>query len=127
MTQHTEDSARRLVIDRERGEDLDDVGAPGCSVAMVLIVDPAGQFDGIEVPVLLRPDATMIRDMLCSVATHEQQGPLPVEWQQRVLDAAWRCGRTTKTGTRCRTQVGHQGDACRWHIGAEQLTLVDDQ
>ncbi|ALI26564.1 hypothetical protein BA059_03280 [Mycolicibacterium sp. (ex Dasyatis americana)] len=127
MTQHTEDSARRLVIDRERGDYLDDVGAPGCSVAMVLVVDPTGQFDGIEVPVLLRPDATMIRDMLCSAATHEQLGPLSVEWRQRVRDATWRCGRTTKNGTRCRTQVGHRGDACRWHRGPEQLAFKDDR
>ncbi|OBA65739.1 hypothetical protein A5633_03400 [Mycolicibacterium elephantis] len=128
MTQHTDnDSRRRLVLDRERADYLDDVGAPGWSVAMVLIVDPTGRFDGIEVPILLRPNATMVYDMLCSAVPHEQLGPLSVEWQQRIRDAVWRCGRPTRNGTRCRAIVSQHGDTCRHHRdNAEQLTLDRD-
>lgn len=117
MTNPTRNSARpRLVLDRQRCTYLGDVGAPGCSVGMTLVVDESGLYDGIEVAVLHQPGATKVHDVLCAGAPHEQLGPLPAEWRVRVHgEMAFRCGRRRSDGQPCRAQVRHHGEACCWH------------
>lgn len=117
MNQHTDSRPRpRMVLDRHRWSHLSDVGAQGCSVGMMLLVDESGQYDGIEVPVMFQPGQTGVYDVLCTSAPHEQDGPLPDEWRQRVHGPmAFRCGRRRSDGKPCRTQVRHHGDPCAWH------------
>ena len=56
-------------------------------------------------------------------AEHEQEGPLPDQWANRIKDVLdkprWSpipvCGRPTATGKPCRNGVRQAGDACHWH------------
>lgn len=117
-----------VAVDPARCAPLWDVGAPEWTAGVVVIADDTyAEHDGLTVPVLLHRDADKVRDLLCNLVEHEQLGPLPVGWRQRVRDARWRCGRTTKAGGRCRAEVGKQGDACRWHRGAVQLAFEGDR
>lgn len=55
-------------------------------------------------------------DASCAMAMHEQLGPLPLLWRDRVYLAPLRCGRPTKTtGAGCRNFVATPGSACRRH------------
>lgn len=50
---------------------------------------------------------------------HEQLGPLPRRWRERVAWAApFRCGRPTKSGRPCRLPVDQAGGACSFHRAA---------
>lgn len=122
MSNPTDIEVARTFIDQYRMAPLDDVGAHGWLAAMVVVVDPTGHRDGIEVPILVNREENMVRDMLCTLVEHEQLGPLPGRWQAAVRDAVWRCGRQRRDGGRCRAQVGQHGDACVHHRSqADQL------
>ncbi|QQW36879.1 hypothetical protein [Mycobacterium marinum] len=50
---------------------------------------------------------------------HEQVGPLPERWRERVAwSAAFRCGRPTKSGRPCRLPVDQAGGSCSFHRAA---------
>jgi hypothetical protein len=97
-------------IDWDRSTCLCDVGMPGW--AAIMCIGPDGDRHA-----LLVDQATLGSSYNPDVphATHEQPGPLPPRWRDRVQLAPLRCGRRTKSGTSCRAYVGHPGEACGWH------------
>ena len=105
---------RLSIIDDARTICLCDVGGSPNYVAATVV-------NGDGVPVYLMAavksvgDTKVTFDANCPDAVHEQLGPLPPRWSDRVQLAPLRCGRTTRTGTRCRAYVGRPGDACGWH------------
>lgn len=111
-------------VDPRRCVPLWDVGAD--YEAGVAVID-GSDYANTEVLVLLDRDARVVTDMLCARVTHEQLGPLPELWRQRVAAAPLRCGRITRAGSRCRAQVGAAGQPCRHHRDAEQLMLPHSQ
>lgn len=65
-------------------------------------------------------DEAVRYDPTCSEATHEQLGPLPLEYVRRLTISrrgshAHRCGRPTKAGTPCKIPVSDTGAACGFH------------
>ncbi|MFL0288799.1 hypothetical protein ACJH6H_26510 [Mycobacterium sp. SMC-21] len=127
MTNPTDIQATRTFIDQYRMAPLDDVGATDWLAAMVVVVDPTGHRDGIEVPILVNRNVNSVHDMFCTLVEHEQVGSLPGKWQAAVRDAVWRCGRQRRDGGRCRAQVGQSGDACIHHRGqSDQLQFGAD-
>jgi hypothetical protein len=48
-------------------------------------------------------------------AAHEQLGPLPGIYQQRLSSTAPRCGRPRRDGRPCRIEVGSIGSGCHLH------------
>jgi hypothetical protein len=110
------------IIDPDRTACLCDLGRPEYLAATAVAAD------GSEHLVLARCDAlgdeNVRYDPTCSAVRHEQTGPLPPGVQYRVRQVmgpgnddrdALRCGRPTKSGTRCRIPVHQPGDACVWH------------
>ncbi len=96
---------------------LEDVGG-GDDYAAVLALSSGGCF----LPILLSrsayrsTDGGSYFDPWCADAPHEQYGPLPLKWQQRMDDAFTpRCGRPTKSGRACRSLVPEKGCACAHH------------
>ncbi len=105
------------LIDHERSMCLCSEGAPGYA-ACVLIAE-----DGREDFVLVHQELIGYGGYNPATpdAPHEQPGPLPFEYAQRIaaLDRrrGYRCGRRTRSGTVCRMRVTRPGDACEWHRG----------
>ncbi|BCO35260.1 hypothetical protein BMW24_004510 [Mycobacterium heckeshornense] len=106
------------LIDHERSTCLCDVGLPGYWLATC--VKP----DGDTVLWLVDRDELGGDNRCCGYGddvAHEQLGPLPFEYAQRIaaLDRrrGYRCGRRTRSGTVCRMRVTRPGDACEWHRG----------
>jgi hypothetical protein len=66
-------------------------------------------------------DETVRYDSTCSSVAHEQLGPLPSRWRDRVQLAPLRCGRPTQAGRPCRIPVAAPGQRCSWHR-AERTT-----
>lgn len=103
------------LVDTERSACLGCVGLPG--YAACVLVRAAGSIDMVlvEEDRIGDPDYTYNRDT--PAAPHEQPGPLPLEYVRRITAShrQHRCGRTRKSGGRCRTPVAHPGDACTWH------------
>lgn len=101
------------LIDYARSACLCDVGQP--DYAAVTAVRP----DGTVVLVLADRgrigDPTATVNATCPTAPHEQDGPLPDRWRDRVHLAPFYCGRRTLRGTRCRIPVAQPGQACGWH------------
>ncbi|BBY92293.1 hypothetical protein MGALJ_19620 [Mycobacterium gallinarum] len=56
------------------------------------------------------------------IPNHEQLGPLPLEWFNRVRTVMHRCGRRTKDGYTCRYLVQIPGEPCYWHTDAKKVT-----
>jgi hypothetical protein len=101
------------LVDDERTACLCDVGSPTYVAAAA--INPDGSVTYVLAAVELLGDPSATYDAHCANVTHEQTGPLPPRWRDRVELAPARCGRRTKAGTRCRTHVGRPGDACGWH------------
>ena len=103
------------LVDWARSACLCDVGAPGHSLA-VAVTD-----DGRDVLWLI-DDAELHAEHPRhgdSRQSHEQVGPLPARWRERVAwSAAFRCGRPTKSGRPCRLPVGQAGRSCSFHRAA---------
>lgn len=77
--------------------------------------------DGTVALWLVRTDQEPGDDHGCTCSTcapHEQDGPLPPEWQHRI-GSTWvypKCGAPTlTTGQPCRAWVAHPGDRCHHH------------
>jgi len=110
------------LIDDDRTRCLCDVGQPDYLAATAVAADGATHLLLAQVDAI--GDETVRYDPTCSAVRHEQTGPLPPGVQYRVWQVlgnrhddrdGWRCGRPTKSGTRCRTPVHRPGDACAWH------------
>jgi hypothetical protein len=111
------------IIDDSRTRCLCDVGLDDYIAATAVAADGSAHL------VLARCDAlgdeNALYDPTCSAVRHEQTGPLPPGVQYRVSQVVGlrgsedrdglRCGRPTKSGTRCRIPVHQPGDACVWH------------
>jgi hypothetical protein len=107
------------LIDNSRARCFCDIGC-GCHYVAVVAVD----VDGHEHLVLAErasighPDVTY--DPTTSQAEHEQDGPLPARWRDRITLAPLRCSRRTARGGRCRTIVHQPGMSCwRHRVSAE--------
>jgi hypothetical protein len=104
-----------LLIDNSRAACLCDVGGDR------LIATVAVAADGAEHLVLADRDRigddSACVDTGCRDAEHEQLGELPIEYIRRITASrrTHRCGRPTKSGAPCQTQVTRPGDACGWH------------
>jgi hypothetical protein len=108
----TNDSATNW-IDPDRTMCLCDAGNPDYLAATAVAADGTehlllAQCDGIG-------DESVRYDFTCADVAHEQLGVLSPRWAARVALAPLRCGRRTKAGTACRTQVARAGGACAWH------------
>jgi hypothetical protein len=105
---------RFSIIDDARTTCLCDVGGPPGYIAAT-VVSTAGVATYLLAAVEFLGDPSATYDANCAEAAHEQTGPLPPRWRDRIQLAPARCGRRTKTGGRCRAYVGRPGDACGWH------------
>jgi hypothetical protein len=110
-------------IDDARTACLCDQGLPGWHAATCVAED--GCHDLVLANAEWVGDGRYTYDPTTPQAPHEQPGPLPPRWRDRVQLAPLRCGRRTKSGTSCRTYVARPGDACGWH--REQNTLDRDE
>jgi hypothetical protein len=101
------------IIDPNRTVCLCEAGAPGYQAA-VAVDDTGGETYWIADTSLLGRD-----DVDHGVIPrHEQLGPLPGGWRDRLL----RCGQpTAKTGRPCRLAVDELGGACVFHRGSRRL------
>lgn len=99
-----------LLIDHARSGVLHDVGRPGWIAATTVAPD------GTEHLALLDQAAigTEHYDATCGAVSHEQRGPLPIGFAERV---GLICGAPahTKKGRPCRNRVPVQGQRCQWH------------
>jgi hypothetical protein len=100
-------------IDDARSACLCDLGLPGWQAATCIAED--GRQDLVLVNTEWLGDRRYGYDHATYDAPHEQPGPLPPRWRDRVHLAPLRCGRRTKSGTSCRAYVGQPGEACGWH------------
>lgn len=106
---------RFALFDWERSACLCDVGAPGHSVA-VAVTD-----DGRDTLWIVDDAELHAEHPRCGngAQPHEQIGPLPERWRERVAwSAAFRCGRPTKSGRPCRLPVDQAGGSCSFHRAA---------
>lgn len=55
-------------------------------------------------------------------APHEQDGPLPREWRQRI---GLVCGAVARTGKPCKTLVKSYGERCTHHHDFEELSEAE--
>lgn len=103
-------------VDRSHSVPLCDAGLHGYLLAVLV-----SQADSRTLLALVQVDATgkvagLCRDAECELVTHEQPGPLPDEWAERVKRVVRsRCGHPTKSGSPCRQSVARPGGACAWH------------
>lgn len=110
------------LIDDDHSAHLCDVGQRDYLAATVVRADGSAhlvlaQRDAIgDLDVRYDPDTAQ--------APHEQTGPLPLKYVRRLTISArtHRCGRRTKSGSPCRTQVARPGDACTWHRTSSQAS-----
>jgi hypothetical protein len=107
---------RFSIIDDNRTACLCDVGGASGYVAAT-VVNAAGATTYLLVAVEHLGDDSATYDAMCTAAAHEQTGPLPPRWRDRIELAPLRCGRRTKVGTACRAYVGRPGAACGHHRG----------
>jgi hypothetical protein len=116
----------RTYIDFQRSACLCDVGLPGIGASVCI-----GEDGGTDLVLIdqSRLDCTEHNtyDPTTPQAPHEQPGPLPPRWRDRVKLAPLRCGRRTKSGGRCRAYVARPGDACGWHREQAAIDLLAEQ
>lgn len=121
MTEHSDTN----VIDAARTACL---CAAGCTDYLAAV---AVGTDGRETLVLASRDAigdeNARYDSTCADVEHEQPGPLPPRWRDRVTLAPLRCGRRTKSGKTCRSYVSQPGAACGRHRDRNTTTLKETQ
>lgn len=106
---------RFALFDWERSACLCNVGAPGHSVA-VAVTD-----DGRDTLWIVDDAELHAEHPRCGNGEqpHEQIGPLPERWRERVAwSAAFRCGQPTKSGRPCRLPVDQAGGSCSFHRAA---------
>jgi len=110
-----------LLIDPHRQRCLCDVGAPGFRVAVA--VDADGEQHLLLADVDRIGDETALVNTSCPSASHDQLGPLPLEFTRRLTVSlrTHRCGRMTKSGAPCRIAVHRPGDACARHRTAGRI------
>lgn len=103
------------LIDWQRSACLCDVGAPGHSLAVAVTDDGRDTLWMID-------DAELHAEHPRhggNSQPHEQVGPLPERWRERVAwSAAFRCGLPTKSGRPCKLPVARPGDRCLFHRAA---------
>jgi hypothetical protein len=104
---------RTAPIDHRRSACLCDLGS---DYTAAVVIDASGT----EYLLLVHRDEVgrgVVYDAGCSTVGHEQLGPLPIEFVHRITVSrrTHRCGRPTKSGAPCQTQVTRPGDACGWH------------
>ena len=100
-------------IDDYRSCCLCDVGMPGWHAVTCIAED--GRQDLILANAEWIGNADHTYDPTTPQEPHEQGGPLPRWWRDRVQLAPLRCGRRTRTGKTCRAYVARPGEACGWH------------
>lgn len=106
---------RLALVDWERSACLCDVGAPGHSLAVAVTDDGRDTLWMVD-DAELRAEHPRCGD---GRQPHEQVGPLPERWRERVAwSAAFRCGRPTKSGRPCKLRVARPGDRCLFHRAA---------
>lgn len=113
MNERARDLDNAAWLDHERSASLHDVGAP--ELAAVVGVHLDGSVLLLIAETARIGDPTAIFDAGCADAPHEQLGPLPARWRDRVALAPFYCGRQTLRGTRCRIPVTQPGGTCGWH------------
>lgn len=99
-------------IDPETEVDLSDAGLPGFTAAET--VDSLGdrQLWIVDLDQLAHCDDV---DHGEEHPSHDELGPLPVEWRERIRTAPIMCGRPCSDGHPCRISVSRPGHACGWH------------
>lgn len=103
------------LVDWSRSACLCDVGSVGHSVAVAVASDGSDTLWIID-EAELHAEHPRHGD---ARHPHEQLGPLPQRWRERVAWAApFRCGRPTKSGRPCRLPVDQAGVACSFHRAA---------
>lgn len=99
------------LVDWDRSACLCDVGAQGYSVAVAVTSD------GCDALWIVDEAELHAEDPRCGNARqlHEQLGPLPAAFRERIWPTP-RCGRSTKgTGRPCQIVVSAPGEACGLH------------
>ncbi len=72
--------------------------------------------DGNPWPWVLTRETQFDHGCTCrDCAPHEQPGPMPARWVDRVATVTTRCGQPCADGHRCRTPVAIPGGTCHWH------------
>jgi hypothetical protein len=103
------------VVDRYRSVCLCNVGAPGFSVPVAVTSDGRDTLWIVDEAELQAKGSRRGN----GDRPHEQLGPLPEHWRERVAwSALIRCGRSTKKKRPCRIPVAQAGDACEFHRAA---------
>jgi hypothetical protein len=117
---------RITYIDHARSTCLCQAGLPG--YAAVVAIDSDGGTDLVLIDQsALGCESHNSYNPTTPQAPHEQAGPLPPRWRDRVQLAPLRCGRRTKSGTSCRAYVARPGHACGWHREQDALDLLAEQ
>lgn len=112
-------------IDDHQSCCLCDIGLPGWR-ATVCVADD-GRHDLVLVNTEFLGDPRATYDPITTQAPHEQPGPLPSRWRDRVQLAPLRCGRPTKSGRPCRAPIPQPGDTCGHHRNTnKEQTATDD-
>lgn len=109
----SEPSSDAYAIDSARSACLCDVGCTTYLAATT--VDTDGQVNLVLAERNSIGDETVRYDANCPAVAHEQPGPLPPRWRDRVALVPLRCGRPTKSGAPCRAYVTRPGAACGRH------------
>lgn len=113
MTNNSADLDNSALVDHDHCACLCDAGAPG--YAAITGIRPDGSTLLLFAETERIGDRTTRFDPNCRDAPHEQLGPLPARWRDRVQLAPIRCGRRTLRGSRCRIPVTQPGQACGHH------------
>jgi hypothetical protein len=112
------DDYRRAIIDHSRSACLCDAGLPDVDASVCIA--PDGHVDLVLIDTKLLGDDCSTYDPTTAEAPHEQTGPLPGCWRDRVQLAPLRCGHRTQRGTPCRNFVTCPGQPCGWHRPTNQ-------
>jgi hypothetical protein len=104
------------IIDDNHTAYLGDVGSRDYIAATAISADGSQHLVLAELASL--GDENVRCNLTCPTVTHDQTGPLPIEFVRRVTVSrrmTHRCGRQTKSGNPCKIRVSRAGDACEWH------------